>query len=98
MTLTSLLRMAFFPEIAMLALVNLWPLPITAQTANTPATPPTKTAEQSTNGRRIHEAENAYVTGARLLDRGNLAAAEEQFTKAAALNPNNPEYRVTLHT
>src|SRR5215469_2682039 len=92
MRLTSLLRMAFFPEIAVLVLISIWPLPIKAQTANTSATPPTKTAEPPINNRKIHEAENAYVAGARLLDHGNLAAAEEQFTKAATLNPGNPDY------
>jgi len=84
--------MAFFPEIAVLVLISIWPLPIKAQTANTSATPPTKTAEPAINNRKIHEAENAYVAGARLLDHGNLAAAEEQFTKAATLNPGNPDY------
>lgn len=83
--------MAFFPKIAVLVIAGLWPLPITAQTANTSATD-TKAAEPPINGRKIREAANAYVAGARLLDRGNLAAAEKQFTKAATLNPDNPDY------
>jgi general secretion pathway protein D len=42
--------------------------------------------------RQIHQAENAYIAGARLLDRGDLAGAEAQFAKAARLNPENHDY------
>jgi general secretion pathway protein D len=84
--------MAFSSKIAMLVIVGLSPLSITAQTANVPTTDTTKTSEPSLNARKIHEAANAYVAGARLLDRGNLAAAEDQFIKAATLNPENPDY------
>ena len=37
-------------------------------------------------------AEDAYLAGARLLDRNDLAAAEAQFAKALKLNPGRSEY------
>ncbi len=37
-------------------------------------------------------AEDAYLAGARLLDRNELAAAEVQFAKALKLNPTRSEY------
>lgn len=37
-------------------------------------------------------AEDAYLAGARLLDRNDLAAAEAQFAKALKLNPSHSEY------
>jgi len=37
-------------------------------------------------------AEDAYLAGARLLDRNDLAGAETQFDKAVKLNPSNNDY------
>src|SRR5579871_6893254 len=37
-------------------------------------------------------AEDAYLAGARLLDRNDLAGAEAQFAKALKLNPGRSEY------
>jgi Flp pilus assembly secretin CpaC len=42
--------------------------------------------------RQLREAEDAYLAGARLLDRGDFATAEARFAKAAALNPSNADY------
>jgi Flp pilus assembly secretin CpaC len=42
--------------------------------------------------RQQREADDAYLAGARLLDRGDLAGAETQFAKAVALNPANAGY------
>ena len=57
-----------------------------AATDNLPASKPTK--------RQIEAAETAYLAGARLLDRNDLAGAEAQFDKAASLNPGNHEYEL----
>ena len=46
--------------------------------------PPSKHQAQS--------AEDAYLAGARLLDRNDLAGAEAQFAKALKLNPSHSEY------
>jgi Flp pilus assembly secretin CpaC len=42
--------------------------------------------------RQLREAEDAYLAGARLLDRRDMAGAEARFAKAAALNPTNADY------
>ena len=41
---------------------------------------------------QIQAAEDAYLTGARLLDRNDLTGAEIQFDKAVKLNPSNTDY------
>jgi general secretion pathway protein D len=41
---------------------------------------------------QIQAAEDAYVTGARLLEHNDLAGAEIQFGKAVKLNPSNNDY------
>lgn len=38
------------------------------------------------------EADDAYLEGAKLVDRGDLAGAEERFAAAARLNPTNADY------
>ncbi len=58
------------------------------------------TAESSTqpssskqpSPRQLREADDNYLAGARLLDRGDLAGAEARFAKAALLNPQNADY------
>jgi len=42
--------------------------------------------------RQIRAAEDAYLAGARLLQRNDLAGAEIQFDKAAKLDPSNTDY------
>ena len=42
--------------------------------------------------RQAQAAEDAYLSGARLLDHDDLAKAEAQFAKALKLNPNHSEY------
>lgn len=42
------------------------------------------------------KAEAAYLDGARLVDRGDLARAEPLFVRAVALNPAKPEYAEAL--
>jgi general secretion pathway protein D len=59
-------------------------------TAAAHAVPETPGKEQS------QAAEDAYLAGARLLDRKDLAGAEKQFAKALKLNPSNNEYALAL--
>ncbi|HTC75406.1 MAG TPA: hypothetical protein VK684_07500 [Edaphobacter sp.] len=54
-----------------------------------------KTVEVNTGTPTRHQtqaAEDAYLAGARMLDRNDLAGAEIQFDKAVKLNPSNSDY------
>lgn len=64
----------------------------TTAASSTPATahPVNVSPALSTSQRR--EAEDAYLAGARLLDRNDLTGAEAQFAKALDLNPANHDY------
>lgn len=53
---------------------------------------PESQKRNNTAPRQLREAEDAYLAGARLLDRGDLAGAEARFAKAASLNPANADY------
>ncbi len=44
------------------------------------------------SSRKLREAEDSYLAGARSLDRGDMVKAEEQFAKAATLNPSKADY------
>lgn len=46
--------------------------------------------------RDIQAASDAYLAGARLLDRKDLAGAETKFAKAIKINPANSEYSLAL--
>ena len=51
----------------------------------------------SSQGVSVHarsEARDAYVAGARALDRGNLESAQAAFAKAATLDPTAADYRI----
>jgi general secretion pathway protein D len=50
----------------------------------------------STDKRQAEAAEVAYLTGARFLDRKELAGAEIQFAKAHKLDPANRDYALAL--
>jgi tetratricopeptide (TPR) repeat protein len=50
-----------------------------------------KTVEVNTR-HQTQAAEDAYLAGARLLDRNDIAGAEIQFDKAVKLNPSNSDY------
>jgi general secretion pathway protein D len=61
--------------------------------AQTTSAKPTQTSTLSTPDKnQIRDAEDAYLAGARLLERDDLSSAQKQFEKAAKLNPDNPEY------
>ena len=46
--------------------------------------------------RRAHEAEAAYLEGAKAVDRRDFATAEKSFARAIQLNPANREYALAL--
>jgi len=67
------------------------PAPATAASASSsPSHPATTTS--TPDKRQLQEADDAYLAGARLLERNNLAAAYTQFEKAIRLNPANHDY------
>src|SRR5882757_2229506 len=67
--------------------------PSAAQAPTPPSTPsPTVTADPA----KEKQAEDAYLAGARMLDRRDYPAAETQFTRALELSPNNRSYLIAL--
>lgn len=89
---TAALAMASF------SLATLAQTPLAQPPQATSSTPPTgarsaKTAISETlSKRQLKAAEDAYLAGARLLDRKEIAGAEVQFDKALNLNPANRDY------
>lgn len=73
-----------------LALAQQAPAPAVSQSQNKDEKAGQQQKEQ--NPKHIREADDAYLSGARLLDRGDLKGAEEQFARAARLNPANADY------
>lgn len=68
-----------------------------AQSPAKPSRPATPSAQESTtvagpSKSQLHDAEDAYLAGARLLERNDLRGAEAQFDKALKLNPSNHDY------
>ena len=63
--------------------------PAPAASAASPLTPDIPAKQR-------HEAEDAFLKGARALDRKDLTEAEADFTRAAKLNPRNRDYAVAL--
>ena len=98
--ITPHLRAAFITRcLAVLAIT----LPALAQTqpaqdTPTPALQPPTASEAAhiisppPSKRQIQSAADAYLSGARFLDRGDLISAEAQFAKALKLNPTHGEY------
>ena len=70
------------------------PAPQTPAT-QTSAAPPS-TAHALPSKRQLQAAEDAYLAGARMLDRNDLNGAEAQFDKALQLNPTNNDYAQAL--
>src|SRR5690242_1026407 len=65
----------------------------TPATAGGQAIPATSTdSSRKYTERELRRADDAYLEGARLLDRGQLAAAEKAFLKASKIVPTKPEY------
>jgi len=98
--ITPHLRAAFITRcLAVLAIT----LPALAQTqpaqdTPTPTLQPPAASEAAhiisppPSNRQIQSAADAYLSGARFLDRGDLISAEAQFAKALKLNPTHSEY------
>jgi general secretion pathway protein D len=65
-----------------------------------PAPPPTPAPEPKPttpiSAKQLHEADDAYLDGARQLDHKNLAAAERSFERAVQLDHNNRDYALAL--
>jgi general secretion pathway protein D len=59
-----------------------------------PANQPAKPAHISDHQTR--EADDAYLAGARAMERNDLAEAQKNFRHATELNPNKPEYALSL--
>ena len=66
-----------------------------AQNASTEPAPPARPPVQKPKPDPEH-AEQAFLSGARELDRKDFTAAQASFTRAAALNPANPVYPQAL--
>jgi tetratricopeptide (TPR) repeat protein len=65
--------------------------------AQTPSAKPAQTSTLSTPSKnQIREAEDAYLAGARLLERNDLTAAQKQFEQAVKLNPDNNDYAMAV--
>jgi type II secretory pathway component GspD/PulD (secretin) len=83
------------PSLAVATFLGLYSfVNLCAQAPQAPQTTPAAAseAEPHPSPRQIREAQDAYIAGARLLDRGNLIAAEAMFAKAVRLNPEDPNY------
>ena len=57
---------------------------------------PNSAPQSAPSKRHVQAAEDAYLAGARLLDRDDLNGAETQFNKAHQLNPTDNEYAEAL--
>ncbi len=72
----------------------------TQDTSPTPqpsaATEAARATPQSPGRRQTQAAEDAYLAGARLLDRKDVRGAEAQFAKALKLNPTRHEYALAV--
>jgi general secretion pathway protein D len=74
-------------------------LPATAraQDAAAPTTPTQAAVVQPTvSGKQSRAADDAYLAGARQLSHNDAAAAEHNFARAVTLDPNKPEYALSL--
>jgi general secretion pathway protein D len=96
---TTMFRIAAVFTILSITVVMAQSAPVAPQQPSEPgATPSTTTSTTAVtplaSKRSTAAAEDAYIAGARLLDRNDFTAAETQFAKAAKLNPANHEYAV----
>ncbi len=69
-------------------------LSLTALAQKPPAAPAPSPTHTAPTKNQVRRAEDAYLAGARLLERNDLTAALAQFEKAATLNPDNNDYAV----
>ena len=91
---TAALALAGFSLSAMAQAV---PVQASPKPPSTSATSADKTpAIAAPSKHQLDEAEDAYLAGARLLERKDIAGAEKQFSKAVRLNPGNNDYALSL--
>ncbi len=68
--------------------------------ADQPAPPKTQAPnvppEPTISAKQAREADDAYLQGAKEVDRKDLEAAEKSFVRATQLNPNNRDYALAL--
>src|SRR5579875_1532434 len=55
-----------------------------------------KAASKPVSEKQSREADNAYLAGAKAMQRGDLAAAERDFGRATGLDPSHEEYLQSL--
>jgi general secretion pathway protein D len=77
---------------AALAIFGVVSLPTLAQ--SNPG--PTASASEAVSKRNVRAAEDAYLSGARLLDHNDLTGAELKFREATTLNSSNHDYAMAL--
>jgi general secretion pathway protein D len=68
------------------------PSPQTASSPSSPAKAPATPPRAHPGRHQLEQAEDAYLAGARLLERKDVTGAQAQFAKAVELNPDNPDY------
>jgi type II secretory pathway component GspD/PulD (secretin) len=66
--------------------------------AETPVVPTggSQPVETASNKRHLREAEDAYLAGAKKLQRDDLIGAEREFTRAQKLDPGNRDYAIAI--
>ncbi len=96
-------RLAFLPPRLLGFALLSFSLGAAAQTAPTPAGTETPITLPSTGrttsdipAKQLHEAEDAFIKGARALDHKDLTQAETEFARAAKLNPRSRDYAIAL--
>jgi type II secretory pathway component GspD/PulD (secretin) len=61
-----------------------------------PLPPPPKLAPPAVSAKQLHDADDAYLEGAKQFDHKNLVAAMQLFGRATRLAPNNRDYALAL--
>jgi general secretion pathway protein D len=67
-----------------------------APVKETQPTEPSQIADPAPSKRRQRAAEDAYLAGAKLLERDDLNGAERQFVRALQLDPGDREYAIAI--
>lgn len=67
-----------------------------ANGTQTPAAPASTPTAPAPSGRKVRAAEDAYLAGAKKLERDDLDAAEDDFKRALALDPENRDYAIAI--
>ena len=68
------------------------PAPTVARAPSSPASPRAEATSKPESRRDVQAADNAYLAGARLFAKRDLAGAENEFNKAVKLDPANHDY------